>query len=168
MADDSRNSVMTVKSTKQLIRYLALAGYDSLMLYTEDTFDLPGYPYFGHMRGRYTEAELKEIDDYADLFGIEVIPCIQTLAHLSTALRWPDFDGFKDTEHILMVGDERTYAYAIAIRAVTTDDFMTADVAPLPYDLLGRISTRIIGEVNGCNHVLYDITTKPPASIEWE
>jgi len=115
MADDSRNSVMTVKSTKQLIRYLALAGYDSLMLYTEDTFDLPGYPYFGHMRGRYTEAELKEIDDYADLFGIEVIPCIQTLAHLSTALRWPDFDGFKDTEHILMVGDERTYAFVTAL-----------------------------------------------------
>ena len=115
MADDSRNSVMTVQSTKQLIRYLALAGYDSLMLYTEDTFELPGYPYFGHMRGRYTEAELMEIDDYADLFGIEVIPCIQTLAHLSTALRWPDFDGFKDTADILMVGDERTYDFVTAV-----------------------------------------------------
>ena len=67
-----------------------------------------------------------------------------------------------------VMGDERTYAYAVAIRAVTTDDFMTADIAPLPYDLLGRISTRIIGEVSGCNRVLYDITTKPPASIEWE
>ena len=115
MADDSRNSVMTVASNKRLIRYLALAGYDSLMLYTEDTFELPGYPYFGHMRGRYTEAELKEIDDYADLFGIEVIPCIQTLAHLATALRWPDFDGYKDTEHILMVGDERTYDFVTAV-----------------------------------------------------
>ena len=67
-----------------------------------------------------------------------------------------------------VMGDERTYAYAVAIRAVTTDDFMTADIAPLPYELLGRISTRIIGEVSGCNRVLYDITTKPPASIEWE
>ncbi len=67
-----------------------------------------------------------------------------------------------------VMGDERTYAYAVAIRAVTTDDFMTADVATLPYELLGRISARIIGEVNGCNRVLYDITTKPPASIEWE
>lgn len=67
-----------------------------------------------------------------------------------------------------VMGDARTYAYAVAIRAVITDDFMTADIAPLPYDLLGRIATRIIGEVNGCNRVLYDITTKPPASVEWE
>lgn len=67
-----------------------------------------------------------------------------------------------------VMGDERTYAYAVALRAVTTDDFMTADVARLPYDLLGRVATRIVGEVAGCNRVLYDITTKPPASIEWE
>ncbi len=67
-----------------------------------------------------------------------------------------------------VMGDERTYAYAVAIRAVATDDFMTADVVHLPYELLDRLSARIIGEVSGCNRVLYDVTTKPPASIEWE
>ncbi len=67
-----------------------------------------------------------------------------------------------------VMGDERTYAYAVAVRAVTTDDFMTADVAEIPYAVLGKIATRIVGEVQGVNRVLYDITTKPPASIEWE
>ncbi len=67
-----------------------------------------------------------------------------------------------------VMGDERTYAYAVAVRAVTTDDFMTADVAQIPYSVLGKIATRIVGEVHGVNRVLYDITTKPPASIEWE
>ena len=115
MADNSRNSVMTVDAVKRLVRHLALMGYDSLMLYTEDTFDLPGYPYFGHMRGKYTEQELRAIDDYADLFGIEVIPCVQTLAHLETALRWPEFGDVKDTAGILLVGEERTYDLITAI-----------------------------------------------------
>lgn len=111
MADMSRNAVYNMPSAKRMIRYLAMMGYDSLMLYTEDTFELPGYPYFGHMRGAFSKEELKEIDDYAFMFGIEVIPCIQTLAHLSTAIRWPGLAQFSDTEDILLVGHEKTYQF---------------------------------------------------------
>ena len=115
MVDNSRNAVFNIPTAKQMIRFLAMMGYDSMMLYTEDTFEIPEYKYFGHMRGRFTASELRELDAYAASFGIELIPCVQTLAHLTTALKWPDFDGYKDTEDILMVGDERTYKFVEAV-----------------------------------------------------
>jgi GMP synthase (glutamine-hydrolysing) len=67
-----------------------------------------------------------------------------------------------------VMGDGRTYQEVIALRAVTTDDFMTASWAQLPHDLLGRVSSRIVNEVRGVNRVVYDISSKPPATIEWE
>ena len=67
-----------------------------------------------------------------------------------------------------VMGDERTYDYTLALRGVTTTDFMTADFARIPYDVLETISVRIVNEVKGINRVVYDITTKPPATIEWE
>ena len=67
-----------------------------------------------------------------------------------------------------VMGDERTYDWTLALRAVTTNDFMTADWARLPYDLLEKVSSRIVNEVGHINRVVYDITSKPPSTIEWE
>lgn len=109
MVDCSRNAVNTVPAVKQLIRHLALMGYNSLMLYTEDTYVIPEQPYFGYMRGRYCADEIREIDAYCQLFGIELIPCIQVLAHLNALLHWHAFDDLFDVNDILLVDEPKTY-----------------------------------------------------------
>ena len=109
MLDCSRNAVFNIKSIKKLIRVLALLGYNYLELYTEDTYEIEGEKYFGYKRGKYTALEIKEIDDYTKKFGIELIPCIQTLAHLKEIFRWKRFKEINDTNDILLIREPKTY-----------------------------------------------------------
>ena len=81
---------------------------------------------------------------------------------------WQSFAVLTGTQTVGVTGDFRTYGHVIAVRAVTSDEAMTADWARLPHDVLGRISNRITNEVRGINRVVYDITSKPPGTIEWE
>jgi len=108
MFDMSRNAVMKVDTVKLLLRKMALMGLNTFMLYTEDTYEIEGYPYFGYMRGRYTKAEIREMDEYAISLGIELIPCIQMLGHLATHLIWAASSEYKDTANALLVGSQST------------------------------------------------------------
>ncbi|MFO7956304.1 MAG: beta-N-acetylhexosaminidase [Candidatus Brocadiia bacterium] len=109
MVDVSRNGVLRPEAARAMMRRLALMGVNMLMLYAEDTYEVPGEPFFGYLRGRYTQAELRELDDYAHALGIEMVPCIQTLAHLEQVLQWPAYADYRDTRGIIIAEEESTY-----------------------------------------------------------
>lgn len=109
MLDCSRNAVMRVEAVERMILLMEKMGYNSLMLYTEDTYEVDNQPYFGHLRGRYTKDELRRIDSFACAHGIELIPCIQTLAHLNALMNWSVYRGMRDNNDILLAGDDKVY-----------------------------------------------------------
>ncbi len=111
LVDASRNAVPEPAALRRMIRQCAVMGLNALFLYTEDTISLPGYPYFGYMRGSYSEREIRELDDYADCFGVELIPCIQTLAHLTAPMRWRAFEEIRDIGDILLLDEDKTYRF---------------------------------------------------------
>ncbi len=128
MIDCSRNSVMNLPSLKKWVDITSGMGYNALLLYTEDTYEVDGQPYFGYMRGRYTKEELKEIDAYAASKGMELIPCIQTLAHLDAIVRWPAYAPHVDTGDILLAGDEVVYDFIDRMFAVAAECFRSRSI----------------------------------------
>ncbi|WP_125702459.1 beta-N-acetylhexosaminidase [Lacticaseibacillus daqingensis] len=111
MLDVSRDAVMTPDALRNFLRRQARLGLDTCMLYMEDVYEVPEYPYFGYMRGRYSISELQALDNYAAGLGIELIPAIQTLAHLLLPLKWGFAKNIKDTDNILLVDEEETYKF---------------------------------------------------------
>ncbi|MGN1077794.1 MAG: family 20 glycosylhydrolase, partial [Candidatus Gallimonas sp.] len=111
MLDCARNAVIRPEQAKKMIVTCALLGFNYFELYVEDCFEVDGEPCFGYMRGRFTKAELKELDAFASLFGVELVPCIQTLAHLARIFfHWKEYTAFiQDKGDVLLVGEERTY-----------------------------------------------------------
>ncbi len=123
MIDCSRNAVMKEETVRQWIDLTADMGYNTLMLYIEDTWEVKDNPYFGYGRGRYSTEELKRINRYAKEKGMEVIPCIQTLAHLNAITRWPAYREHIDIADILLAGDDEVYRLIDKMFATISDCF---------------------------------------------
>lgn len=123
MADCSRNAVARVDTLKKLVRQAALMGYHFIGLYLEDTLAIPEEPYFGYMRGAYTKEEIAKVVRYAELFGVEIRPYVETLAHLNQITRYEHYQKFIDTDDILLAGDERTYAFLDHYLKAVSDAF---------------------------------------------
>ncbi len=129
MIDCSRNAVMTVKAVKEFVNLMEKMGYDTLMLYTEDTYEVNNEPYFGFLRGRYSKAELKELDAYCLAHGIELIPCIQTLAHVNGIFQASDvYQPIRDCDDILLIGHQRTQILLENIFATLAECFTSRKV----------------------------------------
>lgn len=109
MVDCSRGAVLKPDAFCRLVDTLSGMGYNEIQLYTEDTYTVEGQPYFGYLRGRYSPEELRQMDAYAEERGLELVPCIQTLAHLEHVLRWRPYIPLRDVKDILLAGDDKVY-----------------------------------------------------------
>lgn len=168
MFDTSRNAVLRPDTLRSFLRKMALMGMNLGMMYTEDTYEVPGQPYFGYQRGRYTYEELHALDDYADMLGIELCPCVQTLGHLNRALHWPAMRRLQDNDEVLLADSEETYSFLRQILTAASAPYRSKRIhigmdeahgvgmgAHLrlhgyekPYDILRRHLKRVLDIVN--------------------
>ena len=128
MLDCSRNGVMKNDKVKEMILLEALMGHNRLLLYTEDTYELKDYPYFGYLRGAYSKEDIKEFVAYGEAFGVELIPCIQTLGHLYQALKWYPMYQLSDGFDTLLVDNEDSYKFIEAMISFCRECFKSKDI----------------------------------------
>ena len=128
MVDCARNAVMNISAIKRLIVYLALLGYNFLEIYVEDCLKVDDEECFGYMRGAYSKDELREIDAYAQMFGIELIPCIQTLAHYNQLFTHPEYDCVRDKGDTLLIGESKTYELIDKILKTVSECFSSRNI----------------------------------------
>ena len=98
-----------MEQLEKFVDIVAAFGYNALGLYIEDLLEVKGEPYFGYLRGRYSESEIKRLDAYCAKKGMELIPFVQTLAHLNGIFRWEEYAGVYDDKDVLLVDEDRTY-----------------------------------------------------------
>ena len=168
MIDASRCGVPRISSIKRMLDYVAVMGYNMMMLYTEDVVKLEGRPYFGYMRGVYTTDDLREIDDYAYEYGIEIIPCLECYGHMEKYLIWPEASKIKDTDGVLLAREEKTFEFVEQLIATVTSalrskrihigmdeawdmgrgEFLNKEGYVPPFQIFNEFMERLIGITN--------------------
>ncbi|MCR3906966.1 MAG: beta-N-acetylhexosaminidase [Tenericutes bacterium] len=123
MLDTARNAVPKMETIKRYIMILSLLGYNYLELYVEDVMEVIDEPFYGYMRGKYSIEDIKELDKFANDYGIELIPCIQTLAHLNGIFKHTEYRSINDIDDILLVGNDKTYQLIENILKTTKEAF---------------------------------------------
>ena len=157
MLDCSRNSVFKPDQVKNFALLISKMGYKVLYLYMEDVYEIKGEEYFGYLRGKYTQDELKDIDDYCYSIGIELVPCIQTLAHLGAIFRWNKYYFLNDIDDILLCDDERTYELIEKMIATVSKIFRSKKVH-IGMDEAHKLGKGRFLDKNGCKDKFSIIT----------
>jgi len=138
MLDCSRGGVAKISTLKKIVDLLSDMGYNFLQLYTEDIFEVIDNPYFGYMRGKYTKEEIQDLDRYAKSKGIELMPCIQTLAHMTHIFRWEQYYDINDCDDILLIDEEKTYNFIDKIFASLAEYYTSRNIH-IGMDEAGRV-----------------------------
>ena len=122
------NGVMKPEKVKELIDLLSVMGYNLLELCIDDIYKIDGEPYFGYLRGGYTKEEVREMDEYAKSKGIELVPCIQVLAHLVNLVKIPEYSDITDIDDILLIDEPKTYRLIDKMIKFVSDNFSSKKI----------------------------------------